>query len=251
MTVLSKNSVIVERMGWQTVEMGMIPFYPYKGLNTREGLPEELNEESIRILRRTVADGYDVFIKKNPGFIKVEKPFYLRLVNDYGFGLLNHSKEYCKLILVNEGNRITIPITEEMIKTSKNMFDNQNFNNQKDSGASSNANLYLNLKSLGLTHDEYIVRIFYEDVSESTMLVKLFGKNSNAAEPEKVKDFKIITNDSGDMHEAFEFALNYEDLEKFEDVYLDITSKQGKALHVKKITITENTPQFQTCWFPQ
>jgi len=229
--------------------MGMIPFYPYVGIYTREGLPEELNEESIRILRRTVADGYDVFVKKNPGYWKVEKAFYLRLVNDYGFGLMWQKGEFCKLILVNEGNRITIPITEEMIKTSKNMFDNQNFNNQKDSGASFDANLNLNLKTLDLTHDKYIVRIFYEDVSESTMLVKLFGKNSDATELEEVKDFEIITNDSGDMHEAFEFALNYEDLEKFEDVYIDITSKQGKALHVKKITITENTPQSQTCWF--
>jgi len=246
MTGMTKNSVLVDRLGWQAVEMGIIPFAPFKGLDTKKELPEELNEEAISILKRTVADNYDVFVKKNPSSAKtIAKPFFKRLVNEYGFSLIDYSNIYCKLVL-NEGNRITIPITNQKIKTSKNMFENQKNVLEEGSGASSNANLYLSLKSLGLTNGEYNIRIFYEDVSKSTILVKLFGKSSNVAEPEKVIDFKIVTKDSGDMHEAFEFLFNYEDLEKYENAYLEITSEAGKILHVKKITITENIPKIQT-----
>jgi len=102
---LKKNDVILDSVGYKTPEYGVIPFNGLLGHETAEKFNSSRSiQNSIQLLKKTITDGYDFYVLKEPSR-EVDKQFFNYLATNHGFQFTEYSKSFCKLKLVGDNNK--------------------------------------------------------------------------------------------------------------------------------------------------
>jgi hypothetical protein len=87
---IPKNSIIVSLHNDWAIDYDSIPFVlTYQ---------HEINPESIELLKKSMHDGYDAFVFKEPT-VKSEKNTLIHLTDNYNLIFKDHSKTFCKIVL--------------------------------------------------------------------------------------------------------------------------------------------------------
>jgi len=111
---LPEKSVIVGAEEYKAVEMGKIPFFPYRGFNffRINYEPESIPQEPIQTLKQLLEaktttgpysilnEGYQVFVLKEHWYF--DTTYYYYLQSHHGIILKDYSKSFCKMELVSE-----------------------------------------------------------------------------------------------------------------------------------------------------
>lgn len=99
---LKKTDVLLDSKGYKTPEYGLIPFNGLLGHEQAEEFNSSSSiQNSIQLLKKTMENGYDFYVLKEPSRA-VDKQFFNYLVQNHGFQLIDHSKSFCKLQLVTD-----------------------------------------------------------------------------------------------------------------------------------------------------
>lgn len=95
---LSSNDILISS-NLEAMDYGFIQFKAYIQ-------DENISPKSLNLLKKTLKDGYDVYIMKNP-FNSKDKMIYKNLANHSEFIIKDHSKSFCKVEL-SKSNEKTI-----------------------------------------------------------------------------------------------------------------------------------------------
>ena len=92
---LSENSVIYAVHPEWVLDYGLTPFFPL--------WENEKSDDSIKLLKEIISEGYEVFVFKN-STNPLEKPLLTELVSKRGFILKDYSASFCSVGLFGEKN---------------------------------------------------------------------------------------------------------------------------------------------------
>ncbi|WP_299290920.1 glycosyltransferase family 39 protein [Nitrosopumilus sp.] len=87
---IPENSIIVSHHNDWAIDYGAIPFV----LHFQHGI----NPESVSLLKKSVSEGYDAFIFKQPT-VKGEKSTWSNLAENYDLVFIEHSEKFCRIII--------------------------------------------------------------------------------------------------------------------------------------------------------
>jgi len=101
---LTEKSIIVDRNKWHAKEYQVIPLNPFREYNekTNEWSSDYLKEQSVKKISQLLDEGNDLYVFK---YKRLGDPSYYRYLEaEYSIILKEHSKTFCKLILIEDAS---------------------------------------------------------------------------------------------------------------------------------------------------
>jgi len=101
---LTEKSILLSMAGKYAVEYDVIPFNPFVGYSVPKDswVCERCKQQTINFTKEMLDDGYELYVFKYK--IRGDPSYYRYLEAEHGLILKEHSKTFCKLILIENSN---------------------------------------------------------------------------------------------------------------------------------------------------